>query len=318
MNILNIKKQGNRKKVYLFGKKVLSYKCKHSKFEKIYAKRFEGLSDDELKYCIMEQYKEWHGEYPNIDNPSTFNEKLTWEKLYYRNPLMTVCADKVKGRDYFCDKVNGGEKYLVKQYGIYESPEEIDFNSLPNSFVLKSNWGSGRQFVVKDKSKFDIEAAKNEMKLWMQKESNQYYFSFETGYKDIEPKIVCEEFLDFDYKLEFFCFNGEPKFFWIVFDDKTDNTSANFYSLDWENLHIFNHYPNFDKEIVKPSCYEEILDNSKKMCGDFPFVRCDFYITKNGYRFSEMTFFHWGANQNFEPYEWNKKIGDMMKLPNIV
>ena len=231
---------------------------------------------------------------------------------------MTICADKVKGRDYFCEKVKDGQNYLVKQYGVYDSPLEIDFEHLPKSFVLKSNWGSGCQFIVKDKSTFDIEKAKKEMAKWMTKEYNHYYSSFEIGYKDIEPKIVCEEFLDFEYKLEFFCFNGSPKFFWIVLNDKTKETQANFYSLDWKNLHIFNHYPNFNKKIEKPACFEEILDNAAKMCGDFPFVRCDFYITKNSYRFSEMTFFHWGASQNFEPEKWDRIIGDMMKLPDNI
>ena len=228
---------------------------------------------------------------------------------------MTICADKVKARDYFCEKIQGGENYLVKQYGVYDSPDEINFDSLPNSFVLKSNWGSGRQFVVKDKSKFDIENAKKEMQKWMKKETNHYFASFETGYKDIVPKIICEEFLDFEYKLEFFCFNGEPKFFWIVLNDKTKEVQANFYKLNWEKLPITNHYPNFDKTIEKPVCFETILDNAKKMCGDFPFVRCDFYVTKDSYRFSEMTFFHWGASQTYEPVEWDRKIGDMMKLP---
>lgn len=302
------------KKIFSIGRKLKS-KIYKSKFDKVFERRFEGLTDEEIKYCIVEQYKKYLGVYPNLDNPKTFNEKLTWEKLYYRNPLMTVCADKVKARGYFCEKVQGGENYLVKQYGVYNSPDEIDFEKLPQSFVLKSNWGSGRQFVVQDKSKFDIENAKNEMKKWMQKEANHYFASFETGYKDIEPKIICEEYLEFLYKLEFFCFNGEPKFFWIVLNDKTQQVQANFYSLDWENLHIKNKYPNFTEEIEKPACFETILDNAKKMCGDFPFVRCDFYVTKDSYRFSEMTFFHWGALQKFVPSIWDEKVGDMLKLP---
>lgn len=313
MKLLELKTEQNRKILYLLGHKIFSHKAA-TKFDKLYKKRFYGLSEKEIEYCVKEQFKIWHGCYPNLKTPKTFNEKLTWEKLYYRNPLMTICADKVKGRDYFCEKVEDGENYLVKQYGLYDSAEEIDFETLPDSFVLKSNWGSGCQFIVKDKSKFDILKAKKEMQNWMKKESNHYFASFEFGYKNIVPKIVCEELLDFKYKLEFFCFNGEPKFFWIVLNDKTSETQANFYSLDWENLHIFNHYPNFEDEIEKPSCYETILENAKKMCGDFPFVRCDFYITNDGYRFSEMTFFHWGASQAFEPKEWDEKIGDMMKL----
>jgi len=306
MRLFNFVKRALKKLFKLFFK---------TKFEKIFDKRFDGLSNEELKFCILEQYKQWHGVYPNLENPKSFNEKLTWEKLYYHNPLMTICADKVKSRDYFLSKVNEGYKYLVKQYGIYDSPDEIDFLKLPNSFVLKSNWGSGCQFVVKDKSNFNIKKAKKEMKGWMQKERNHYFASFETGYKDIIPKIICEEFLQFQYKLEFFCFNGTPKFFWIVFNDKTKEVQANFYKLNWEKMPIENHYPNFDKNVEKPICYEIILDNAKKMCEDFPFVRCDFYVTKNSYRFSEMTFFHWGGLQSFKPAKWDYIIGDMMILP---
>lgn len=314
MKLVEINHNDGRTKIYFYGKKILSFKWE-TEFDKIFARRFDGLTNEEIKYCIVKQFKNNHGVYPNIENPKTFNEKLTWEKLYYRNPLMTKCADKVKAREYFCEKVENGEQYLVKQYGVYDSPDEIDFDALPNSFVLKSNWGSGKQFVVKDKATFDADKAKKEMEGWILKESNQYYSSFEQSYKDIVPKIVCEEFLDFEYKLEFFCFNGEPRFFWIVLNDKTSEVQANFYDLNWQNLHITNHYPNFEQEIEKPACYETILENARKMCGDFPFVRCDFYVTKDSYKFSEMTFFHWGCSQPYEPVEWDRKIGDMMKLP---
>lgn len=301
-----------RTHVYL---KLFSY---NDKFQYVYGKRFSGLTQKELEFCVKSQYKMWHGKKLNLKNPQTFNEKLCWEKLYYWNPLMTICADKVRARDYFCEKIKGGEKYLVKQYGVYKSPDEIDFDTLPDKFVLKSNWGSGQQIIVKDKSKLDIDAAKQKMRLWMKPESNHYFYSFESGYRFIEPRIVCEEFLDYEYKLEFFCFNGTPKFFWIVINDKTPDVRANFYELDWTRMPITNHYPNFDTDIVKPKCYDEILENAKKMCGDFPFVRCDFYVTKTGYRFSEMTFFHWGASQNFEPSKYNIIVGNMMKLPTRI
>ena len=251
----------------------------------------------------------------HLSNPKTFNEKLCWEKLYYYNPLMTICADKVTARDYFSNKVKNGKKHLVKQLGVYKSPYDINFDSLPDKFVLKSNWGSGQQIIVKNKKDLDFAKAYAQMTEWIKPESNHYFYAFEYGYKNIEPRIICEEFLDYEYKLEIFCFNGKPRFFWVVINDKTDDTRANFYTLDWKQLPIVNHYPNFDINLQKPECYDEILENAKKMCGDFPFVRCDFYITHNGYRFSEMTFFHWGALQGFEPKKYDTIIGDMMTLP---
>ena len=310
--------ENGRIRFFIGDKRIFSFKPPRipTKFDRLYAKRFDGLTDEQLKYCLVEQFKKNLGYEPNLDNPQTFNEKLTWEKLYYRNPLMTKCADKVCARDYFLEKVPDGEKYLVKQYGVYDSPDEIDFASLPNEFVLKSNWGSGCQIIVRDKSTFDIEKAKQEMVRWMKKESNHYFSSFETGYKDIVPKIVVEEFLNFEYKLEFFCFNGQPKFYWIVLNDKTSETQANFYDLEGKNLGIFNHYPNFSPDMPQPPYFKDMLNMAKTLCGDFPFVRCDFYKTKDSFRFSEMTFFHWGCSQNYEPAEWDKKIGDMMQLPN--
>lgn len=314
MKLLDCQKTENKIKIYLCGKKILSYRSE-SKYDKIYAKRFDGLTRDELEYCVKEQYKKWHENYPDLINPKTFNEKLTWEKLYYNNPLMTICADKVKAREYYLEKTGDHEEHLVKQFGVYDNASEINYDVFPNKFVLKSNWGSGKQIIVNDKSSLDINKTNEIVQTWQNKRSNHYFCAFEYGYKNIEPKIVCEEFLDFEYKLEFFCFNGKPKFFWIVLNDKTDNTQANFYNLDWSKIPVENHYPNFNQDIVKPNCYENILDLATKLCGDFPFVRCDFYITKDSYRFSEMTFFHWGCSQQFEPAEYDEIFGSYMSLP---
>ena len=144
---------------------------------------------------------------------------------------------------------------------------------------------------------------------------NHYYSFFEWGYKDIVPKIVVEEFLGFEYKLEFFCFQGQPRFFWIVLDDKTKATSANFYELDWRQIPVSDHYPNFSREIAKPNCYPEMLETARKLSKDFPFVRCDFYVTKNGYRFSEMTFYHWAGYCKMNPDEYDLIWGNMLELP---
>ena len=286
-----------------------------NKYRTLYAKRFDGLTDEELKYVILEQYKKVHKRPANIKEPKTFNEKLTWEKIYYRNPLMTVCADKVKARDYYCEHVPNGEEHLVQQLGVYSSVDEIDFDSLPKEFVLKSNFGSGKQIIVKNKDELNIEETRKEISTWLDSKNNHYYDLFEYGYKDIPARIICEELLDFEYKLEIFCFYGQPKFFWIVLNDKTKHTQANFYNMDWSKIPVSNHYPNFTQEIKKPACYDELVENAKKMCGDFPFVRCDFYVTKDSYRFSEMTFYHWGAMEEFTPRKYDRIFGDMMTLP---
>ena len=303
-----------RKKLYLFGKKVFSYK-KMSEYDKIYAKRYDGLTSEELAVCIKKQFEKALGYELNLDNPQTFNEKLNWCKLYYHNPLMTICADKVKGRDYFLQKTADDGSHLVRQLGVYSSVDEIDLAKLPSKFVLKSNWGSGLQIIVADKNSFDFEAAKEKMTKWLDIHSNHYYMAFEYGYKHIEPKIVCEEFLEFEYKLEFFCFNGKAQFFWVVFDDKTEKVHADFYTLDWQKMPVRHKYLNSDVVLPRPSYFDEMLKTAEKLCGDFPFVRCDFYKTADSWRFSEMTFYHWAALQKFSPEKYDFEFGKMIQLP---
>ena len=153
------------------------------------------------------------------------------------------------------------------------------------------------------------------MKRWTNKKSNHYYNFFEWGYKDILPKIIVEEFLDYEYKMEFFCFNGKPKFFWVVLNDKTTETKANMYWLDFSQIPVRNHYPNFYTPIEWPDFYDELVGCAEKLAGKFPFVRCDFYITKTGYKFSELTFFHWAGYSDFSPAIWDLRFGDFIELP---
>ena len=282
-----------------------------------FAKRFAGLKDHELKAILECQYKEAFGHAPNLSNPKTFNEKLNWEKLNYRNQLMTICADKVKSREYFRDKIPDADDKLVHQLGVFNSATDIDFDKLPNSFILKSNWGSGCQLFVRDKKNSNITAIRKAVSQWTEITSNHYYNYFEWGYKDIPPKIVAEEILPFEYKIEFFCFNGTPRFFWIVIDDKTKSTAANFYNLDWSVINVQQHYPNFTKKFTRPdnATFQHLIDISTTLAAPFPFVRCDYYKTHDGFRFSEMTFYHWGAYQPFVPESFDSTFGEMLTLP---
>ena len=284
---------------------------------RLYAKRFSGLTQNELRFVLESLFEEHLGTKPNLDSPKDFNEKLTWLKLHYHNPLLTTCADKVESRNFFLSKAPGRTDLLVRQFGLYDAGEDIDFDSLPSSFVLKSNWGSGCQIIIKDKSAVNLSKIRHITSKWQCNTSNHYYDFFEWGYKNIVPKIICEEFLNFEYKIEFYCFNGEPKFLWIVLDDKTKDTRANFYTLDWENMEISNHYPNFNDPITKPTAesYNEMINLSCRLSKGLPFVRCDFYKTKNGFRFSEMTFFHWGCTMHFDPIKYDRIFGDMITLP---
>ena len=315
--ISKVKYPNGKREILLFGKKVLSYKKKKkiTKYDEIYARRFDGLTQEEIRYCLEVQFERMCGYKLNLDNPQTFNEKIQWLKLYYRNPLMTKCADKVGVREYIKEKI--GEEYLVPIIGIYNSPDEIDFDSLPDKFVMKVNWGSGQNIIVTDKSKLDIKEAKEKLTNWMKRESNHYFSFFEWCYKDIEPKIIIEEFLDFDDNLidyKIMCYNGKPKNLFTCSERNTD-LKVTFFDLNWNKLPFNRKYPNSIESIEKPKFFDEMLKLSEKLAGDFPFVRIDFYCVKDRLYVGEMTFFPGAGHEKFNPVSWDYRLGDLLKLP---
>lgn len=284
-------------------------------FDHDYSMRFENGGDDYLERMIREQFFQYMGSEINLENPKTFNEKLNWIKLYDKNPLMTICADKARVNEYVKDRVNITDDKFVERIGIFSDPDEIDFNKFPDRFVLKSNWGSGLQIIVLDKSSLDESAVREELKRWIRQEANHYYTAFEFGYRDIEGKIVAEKFLDYEYKIEFFCFNGEPVYYWIILDDKTANVHANFYTMAGGKLPMCHKYPNFDKEISQPPEFEELRQISRILSAPFPFARVDFYKTKDSYKFCEITFVHWAGLMPFTPPEYDLEFGAHLRLP---
>lgn len=317
MKIFEINKKVDKSIIKIFGKKILSYKKKNTKYKKIYAKRFKGLTEEEIRYCLEVQFKKATGYDLNLDNPQTFNEKIQWLKLYYRDPLMTKCADKVGVRDYVKEKI--GEEYLVPIIGIYNSADEIDFDALPNKFVAKVNWGSGQNIIVTDKSKLDIKEARQKLSNWMKPENNHYYDFFEWCYKDIEPKIIVEEFLDgvddlIDYK--FFCYNGEPKNMFLVQSrsEGKDKMTFNFFDCDFNPLPFTRLYNRSEEKIEKPALWDEMIKVSKILAETFPFVRVDFYMLNNQLKIGELTFYPGNGTETFEPVSWDYKFGEMINL----
>ncbi len=263
-------------------------------------------------------YKIKTGKKLNLRHPVGFNEKLNWLKLHNKDKKLTDYVDKISARDIVKEKI--GEKYLIKTYGCWNSFDEIDFNNLPNSFVLKCNHDSGSVKIIKDKSgltKPDFKGLrkffKNRLKI------KPFYLGREYPYKGVKPKIYAEEFIVDesgtqlkDYK--FFCFNGTPKLFYIA-KDRGQNTTFDFYSTDFHLLDVYNcHSNSLDPIMEKPKEFEEMLEISKKLSEDFPFVRIDLYLTPNGIFFGEYTFFHCGGFYLFKPEEWEKRLGDYIKI----
>lgn len=317
MKIFAKKRLNNgQRDIYFCGIKIATYKRRPSKFDRIYARRFDGLSDDEIAYCLKHLFKKYTGYRLNLNNPQTFNEKLQWLKLNYQNPLMTTCADKVAVRDYIAKKI--GSKYLIPCLGVWDNPDDIDFDKLPDKFVLKVNWGSGQNIIVKDKSKLNIAETRQKLSEWMRPESNHYFAFFEWCYKDIKPKIIAEKYIEqmdgrlLDYKI--FCNNGSPNFLFVAIDRDTD-LRFNFYDIDFHKLPFKQHYDNSDKNINQPKFFDKMLCISRILAKDFIHCRVDFYILGNKLYFGEITFYHFAGLERFDPPIWDKKLGDLLILP---
>lgn len=318
MKFFEIDEFAGKYTVKIFGKKVLSFAC-DLKYKKLYKNRFKGLTQAEEKYILETQFKRGFGYKLNLDNPQTFNEKMQWLKLYYREPLLTRCSDKALVRDYIRENV--GEEYLVPSLGIYNNPDEIDFDKLPDKFVLKVNWGSGQNIIVKDKSKLNIEEAKEKLRNWMKPESNHYYNLLEWCYKDITPKIIIEEFIEEDVNkpvadYKFFCYNGEPKFMYVAVDSFNYKIMRiNYYDCEFNKLPLIKHYPNTDYPLPKPKMWDKMLEVSRILSKPFLFVRVDFFIVGDELKVGELTFYPGGGMDAFEPMEWDYKFGEPLKLP---
>ncbi|WP_180956127.1 ATP-grasp fold amidoligase family protein [Brachyspira pilosicoli] len=265
---------------------------------------------------IKKQFKNSLGYDLNLDNPQTFNEKIQWLKLYNHDPLITKCADKYLAREYIKEKI--GEEYLIPLLGVWDKAEDINFDSLPNQFVLKVNWGWGQNIIVKDKTKLNIEEVKNKLNNWLEPLSNHYYHNFEWGYKNIPSKIICEKYIEqldgqvYDYKV--FCFYGDPKYIQLDMDRFIEHKRC-IYDINWEKMDIIYAHDVYNKYIDKPKYLNNIIDISKKLSSIFLFVRIDFFVIENNIFVGELTFSPENGNGKFIPEEWDYKWGQLLELP---
>lgn len=263
--------------------------------------------------CIM-------GKKLNLDNPVTYNEKLQWLKLYNRDPKYTQLVDKYAVREYVKEKI--GEEYLIKLLGVWDKADEIDFDSLPSKFVLKCTHDSGGIIICEDKSKLDIEKAKENINYFLHR--NFYSLHREWPYKNVIPRIIAEEYMvdESGYELKdykFFTFDGKVKAIFIATDRNSDSeTCFDFYDRDFNHLPIINGHPNSKEKILKPANYEKMIELAEELGKGIPHVRVDFYNVNGKIYFGEMTFFHWSGLKKFEPEEYDKIFGDWISLPNKI
>lgn len=284
---------------------------------KKFIKKISVLLPDKLYLKL--RYRQLMHKKLNLKNSQTFNEKLQWLKLYDRRPEYTMMVDKIEVRKYVTQTI--GEEYLVPCLGVWNKAEDIDFNTLPNQFVLKCNHNSGTGMCIcKKKMTLDINKTRKELNIGLNEKF--FYNSREWPYKNVKPRIIAEKYMGdilIDYK--FYCFNGEPKFLYVALanikDGKKDDLLS-YYTLDWKPAPFYrkDHKP-FPHPIDKPNNFDEMIDISKKLSKNIPFVRVDLYNIENQIYFSELTFSPGGGFGAFYPNKWEKEFGDWIILSHV-
>ena len=278
--------------------------------------KYKKLPDETY---LKKMFKATIGNELDLDNPKTFNEKLQWLKLYDRKPEYNIYVDKYRVRDYIANIL--GEEYLIPLIGVWDNPDDIDFDKLPDRFVLKCNHNSGLGMCIcKDKSKLDINRVKSELRKGL---SQDYYlYGREWPYKDVPRKIIAEEYIAHsngeeikDYKL--WCFSGKVKVI-LTCSERFSKTGLkeNFYTPQWELLDLKRpKHSNTDHAIPMPININKMIDCAELLSAGHKFLRVDFYEVDGRIYFGELTFFPASGFEKFEPREWDDKLGEAITLP---
>lgn len=278
-----------------------------------------GFVPDRIMIPI--QYRIKTGNMLNLSNPKRYTEKLQWYKLYYRKPIMTLCSDKFRVREFV--KKRGLESILNELYAVYDSPESIDFHSLPNSFAMKMTVGSGMNYFVTDKKKESIEGLKKLAKEWFNADSSSY--GREWCYYNIKPRIVFEKLLPLDERndlpdYKFFCFDGEPYCLYTMIDytKNHDNGKLGFFDTNFKLLPYYRKdFQPITEQISKPKNFDLMVEYARKLSKGFPHVRVDFYNISGKIVFGEMTFYNASGYTVFEPDRFDYILGRHFDLRRI-
>lgn len=273
---------------------------------------YNKLSDEEF---LKKKYKVVMGKDLDLDNPKGFNEKLQWLKIHNRKPEYTIMVDKHLAKTYVAEKI--GEKYIIPTIGVWDKFEDIDFEKLPNNFVLKCTHDSGGLVICRDKSKLDLKKTRKKINKCLKRD--YYMMAREWAYKDVPRKIICEKYMqDKDKKIlpvyKVFCFNGEAKIIQFIQNDKSPMETVDYYDTNWNLLDLKQNFPNSKNPNEKPECLEEIIECAEKLTQNVPFLRGDFYEINGKVYFSELTFYSDGGMASFRPEDWNIKLGEYIKL----
>lgn len=262
------------------------------------------IKDD--KWYVTTRYYLYTGSKLNLNNPQTYNEKLCWQKLYDHNPLYTVMVDKYAAKDYVASII--GEDYIIPTIGVWDSPDNIEWEKLPNQFVLKTTHDSGGVIVVKDKRNLDKIAAVKKLKSCLK--ADNYASTREWPYKNVPRRVIAETYMEDektgelrDYK--FFSFDGVVRAMFVSQDRGKvgEDVKFDYFDADYNHLPISQYHEHGRTTPAKPSCFEEMKDLASKLSKGIPQVRVDFYEVDGKVYFGELTFFHHGGIVPFYPEE---------------
>lgn len=268
------------------------------------------------KLFLLLMHRIKFGYWMNFNDPQTYSEKLQWQKLYDRRPDYVTMVDKYEAKTYVANII--GEEYIIPTIGVWNDPEEIDWDALPMQFVLKCTHDSGGLVICKDKSKLDIRAAKK--KLQRSLKTNYYNIAKEWPYKCVPRRIIAEQYMEDtetkelrDYK--FFCFNGVPKALFIATDRQNRKEPYfDFFDMEFNHLDIRHGHPNAPVLPEKPQNFELMKELAAKLSKGYPQLRVDLYEVNGKVYFGELTLFHHSALVRFEPQKWDEIFGSWIDL----
>ncbi|KLR21069.1 hypothetical protein ABR28_15585 [Enterobacter hormaechei subsp. hoffmannii] len=276
-----------------------------------------------LRHCLrsnksyrIHKFRKDFGFYPDISHPVTFNEKILCRMISPERPdFMRTLADKLKAREYVG---NIKPDLLPELYGIYKCTSEIDFSILPDKFVLKCNHDSGSVVICTNKGNFNARQAKSKLALHMK--MNMYFRTREWQYKQIPPRIICEEYIDrhclesLGYTPDIFrfhCFNSEVKYVEVEYQDDKNNHYTNIYDNAWNIQPVMlNGRPNVPTDLPEPARFDEAIGIAETLSENMDYCRVDLYITSQKVYFSEFTFSPGNGREQFFPDIWDSKFGD--------
>ena len=253
----------------------------------------------------------------SLSNPQTYTEKMQWLKLYDRNPVYQAMVDKCEAKKYVAERI--GEEYIVPLLGVWDDAESIDFEALPDQFVLKCTHNSGGLVICKNKHDLNIPQVRS--KIRKQLSENYYWHGREWPYKHLKPRVIAEKYMEdtvlrdlYDYK--FFTFSGEPKVVHVVSNRQNaqEETYGDFFDMEYNHLNLTMGHPNAPMMPEKPHNFELMKVFAERLSKGTRHLRVDFYEVDGHLYFGELTFFMDSGCSNVQPPEWNRVIGSWISI----